>query len=192
MTKPTKIPEWAISDVVNPTSGQNNVVEPTAPQKNLGWDFKEKPPRQYFNWLQRLNYLWITWFDSLLDQAVKETSDVKFKTLTLTNPAANSLIFKNATKDVLYFFALLADSGIAIRFADAILFQPNVGTGGFTIAADENVSFRPIRLAVYSKTLLPLATTADIIYVINDVDGPTIAFADGSNWRRVQDRNIIS
>jgi hypothetical protein len=58
VTKPTAYPEWAQTDVVDPTSGQNNVVAADAAHMALGWDFKEKPPRQYFNWLGRLQEQW--------------------------------------------------------------------------------------------------------------------------------------
>ena len=30
------------------------------------------------------------------------------------------------------------------------------------------------------------------IYVSNEAGGPTLAFSDGTNWRRVQDRAIVS
>jgi len=63
IVKPTKFPEWANNDVVNPTTSQNNVVEPAQAIKDLGWDYNEKPPRQYFNWLGRLTNAWMEWFD---------------------------------------------------------------------------------------------------------------------------------
>jgi hypothetical protein len=66
MAKPTKYPDWALVDIVDPTSGQNNVVEPGATQKNTGWTFKQFPPRQFFNWLHRLTNDWIKWFDERL------------------------------------------------------------------------------------------------------------------------------
>jgi hypothetical protein len=52
----------------------------------------------------------------------------------------------------------------------------------------------PIILATYVKTALPSASanTDGVIIVSNDVGGLTIAYSDGTNWRRVQDRNIIS
>ena len=67
IAKPTKIPQWTVNvdgsdnDVADPTSGQNNVVEPPAGKKLLGWDFKEKPPRNWFNWLSRLTAQWFLW-----------------------------------------------------------------------------------------------------------------------------------
>lgn len=62
-TKPTKFPEWANADIVNPTSGQNNVIEPDAAHKLLGWDFNEKPPRNYDNYQKRLTNQWVNFFD---------------------------------------------------------------------------------------------------------------------------------
>lgn len=69
LAKPTKYPQWAQNtdgtdhDVVNPASGQNNVVEPIAAHKLVGWEFKEKPPRNVFNWLARLTSQWIQYLD---------------------------------------------------------------------------------------------------------------------------------
>lgn len=62
-TKPTTIPEWATSDVVDGVTGQNNVIEPPAGKKLIGWIWKEKPARNWWNWMQRFNYLWINYFN---------------------------------------------------------------------------------------------------------------------------------
>lgn len=41
---------------------------------------------------------------------------------------------------------------------------------------------------------LPNASTqpGGLLYVSNESGGATLAFSDGTNWRRVQDRNIVS
>jgi hypothetical protein len=76
MAKPTKYPDWSVNtdgtdnDVVDPTSGQNNVVEPDAGKKLTGWIYTEKPPRQYFNWLGRLTTQWIRWFDDYIASTI--------------------------------------------------------------------------------------------------------------------------
>lgn len=62
-TKPTVKPQWAENDVVDPTSGQNNVSEPPLAKKTDGIDFEEIIPRQWQNWLQRIIYRWIDWLD---------------------------------------------------------------------------------------------------------------------------------
>ena len=35
-------------------------------------------------------------------------------------------------------------------------------------------------------------SAGDMIFVSNETGGATMAFYDGSNWRRVQDRAVIS
>ena len=50
-----------------------------------------------------------------------------------------------------------------------------------------------LQLRSYSKTALPSASPAgQMIYVTNDVGGAVPAFSDGSDWRRVTDRIVIS
>lgn len=52
----------------------------------------------------------------------------------------------------------------------------------------------PVMLKSYLKTALPdpLAFMDGLIIVSNDVGGLTPAFSDGTNWRRVADRAVIS
>jgi hypothetical protein len=52
----------------------------------------------------------------------------------------------------------------------------------------------PIYLPSYTVIGVPDATLAagQIIYVSNETGGATLAFSDGTNWRRVQDRSIVS
>lgn len=52
----------------------------------------------------------------------------------------------------------------------------------------------PVRIASYTVATVPPATdyTQGIIYVSDEAGGATVAFSDGTNWRRVQDRAVIS
>lgn len=52
----------------------------------------------------------------------------------------------------------------------------------------------PVLLNSYVKTLLPSASKYPngLIIVSNDTGGLVPAFSDGTNWRRVTDRNVIS
>lgn len=52
----------------------------------------------------------------------------------------------------------------------------------------------PLPLASYTVATLPTAADWDnsLVYVSNETDGATLAFSDGTNWRRVQDRNVVS
>lgn len=71
MAKPTQVPDFCTNDsIVDPQSGQNNVVEPDAGQKPEGWAFQQLPPRGWMNWLHNLYYLWIKWLDEELEPEV--------------------------------------------------------------------------------------------------------------------------
>jgi hypothetical protein len=52
----------------------------------------------------------------------------------------------------------------------------------------------PFKLASYTVATLPPAAdnAASIIYVSNESGGATVAFSDSTNWRRVQDRAIVT
>jgi len=69
---------------------------------------------------------------------------------------------------------------------NGLLFDDRVGLiptwGGF------------IKPESYTVATLPSAVTyaGSMIYVSNETGGATVAFSDGTNWRRVQDRNIVS
>lgn len=55
--------------------------------------------------------------------------------------------------------------------------------------------FYPGQLVLPSYTVSSLptaATAAQFVYVTNDAGGPVPAFSDGTNWRRVTDRAIVS
>lgn len=53
---------------------------------------------------------------------------------------------------------------------------------------------QPWNLPSYTVAGVPTASDweSHIIYVSNESGGKTLAFSDGVNWRRVQDRAIIS
>lgn len=57
----------------------------------------------------------------------------------------------------------------------------------------------PIPIKGYAKANLPTASEwgdissfSSLIYVTDEVGGAVLAFSDGTNWRRVTDRAIVS
>ena len=60
----------------------------------------------------------------------------------------------------------------------------------------------PVGMKGYTVASLPSAASyadnttgtefSSLIYVVNETGGATLAFSDGTNWRRVQDRAIVS
>jgi len=47
-------------------------------------------------------------------------------------------------------------------------------------------------LPIHTVATLPTAEAAGLIYVSDETGGATLAFSDGTNWRRVQNRAIVS
>jgi hypothetical protein len=56
------------------------------------------------------------------------------------------------------------------------------------------LSRTPLLLAQYAKAALPPASTnlGGMIFVTDEAGGAVPAFSDGTNWRRVTDRAIVS
>lgn len=57
----------------------------------------------------------------------------------------------------------------------------------------------PLPIKGYAKASLPSATTwgdtssfTSLIYVTDEVGGAILAFSDGTNWRRITDRAVVS
>ncbi|MCA3269134.1 MAG: DUF2793 domain-containing protein, partial [Thalassospira sp.] len=52
----------------------------------------------------------------------------------------------------------------------------------------------PQQLPSYTVAGLPAASgnTAGLIYISNESGGAVVAFSDGTNWRRVTDRAVVS
>lgn len=44
----------------------------------------------------------------------------------------------------------------------------------------------------YAKADLPTGEQGQLVFVTNEVGGAVLAFNDGTNWRRVTDRAIVS
>ena len=68
------------------------------------------------------------------------------------------------------------------------------GTTNYAVVGDEifGSTVSTIELPRYKKSNLPSVNGNMLIYVQDDVDGPTVAFSDGAYWRRMADRNVIS
>lgn len=67
-------------------------------------------------------------------------------------------------------------------------------TEDVVLRTGDNPMSGPLVLAQYAVADVPDATAyaGGMIYVTNETGGAVPAFSDGTNWRRVQDRNVIS
>lgn len=64
IAEPSKEPEWASSNPIDPVSGQPAIIEPSESKKDSGHTRIERPPRQDHNWLFNLLWQWQRHFKS--------------------------------------------------------------------------------------------------------------------------------
>jgi len=78
--------------------------------------------------------------------------------------------------------------------SDRILFGVGSAASTLLVSGTQVVSAAPIVLPTYTVVGVPSAAThvRGLIYVSNETGGAVPAFSDGTNWRRVTDRAIIS
>lgn len=115
--RPTKFPDWALTNVIDPTEQTPNVVEPPNEKKQVGWIPHEVVPNNWLNWIHKTSNDWLKYLDS-----------------KVTTPSLVSLD-KPLASDV------------------------SVGT---------------------------------IIHINNLNEGGTMAFSDGTHWRKISDNSIIT
>lgn len=59
--QPDVLPRFASEDAANGPLGGNNVIEPSEAKKDSGWNYSERPAREWMNWFQRKTYEWLLW-----------------------------------------------------------------------------------------------------------------------------------
>lgn len=87
-TRPTDLPEFCSAD--DPLDPER-VQQPSPTKKAAGWAYREKPPRNWFNWLHRMHYLWTAWLDQ---QEVDHEGRIQaLETAPVIDPQLPGLIF---------------------------------------------------------------------------------------------------
>lgn len=78
-----------------------------------------------------------------------------------------------------------------IREIRRVAWQTIVEAFNLSVATDANLIFQP---PTYTVAGVPAAATypRGVIYVSNEAGGAVLAFSDGTSWRRVTDRAVIS
>lgn len=76
----------------------------------------------------------------------------------------------------------------------SLLITTTVGDGRYLMLEGLNAMRAPAVLVAYTVAGVPAAAdyTGGTIFVSNESGGAVLAFSDGTNWRRVTDRAIIS
>jgi len=147
--------------------------------------------------------------------ATKDSDDTKEGSTNLyyTDARANSAIDAKLTGDLTFGNATVSgttSSGVV----EGVVFQPITDYGLITANATITIDYGAVNEAgtvpaigdfeylndIYGPTgdsftvaTVPSATQpGQMIYITDETGGATMAFSDGSNWRRIQDRAIIS
>ena len=89
-TQPPKKPDFATSDLTNGPLGALNVQEPTSGKKLSGWDYGEKPPREFFNWIHRITNNWLYYLDERVTALLTFMTDYQDNTKTKTSADADN------------------------------------------------------------------------------------------------------
>lgn len=151
-----------------------------------------------------------TQVQNLLQLGVNTTADATNKlsvksAAVLFDKATDDIqvkVNKNATVDTASFLFQTGFSGraeIGLTGDDNFTFK--VSSDGstwydsfsITASSGEAAFDQPVGLPSYVKTSLPSATPAGrLIYVSDATGGASIAYSDGSSWRRVSDNTVIN
>jgi len=113
-TRPDTMPEWAEQDVVDPVSGQNNVLTPPPEKQQFGWNRLEFPPRNWFNWLGRWTWRWIRYL------AQQEAQSV-------VNDGTGQVMFNAISGGLVYIYVV--DIGNAANVYHGMVYLPPASVG---------------------------------------------------------------
>lgn len=70
--------------------------------------------------------------------------------------------------------------------------MPQVWRSFFTKIGDLLSGRIETPVASFTVSTLPIPDKPSLVFVSNEAGGATLAFWDGTNWRRVQDRAIVA
>ena len=104
------------------------------------------------------------------------------ETSTLETGVVRGVIFEEITD-----YGLISES--ANMQIDYGVVTDSATNGDFEFLAE---TFGPTSDSYDVNALPDPAQPGQMIFVTNETNGPTMAFSDGSNWRRIQDRAIVS
>lgn len=137
MTLPGVVPNWAMNNVVDPISGQPNVVTPPIEKQDNGWAFGEFPPRQWFNWLGRNTAERLQGLSDLADLNI--TTNGNGVGLFPTDDAMITIMAIDKTTPARYLFALgYKAAGVAPVFN--VIDSATLTLGVGTITGDQPIS----------------------------------------------------
>lgn len=123
--RPTVLPEWAVQDIVDPVSMQNNVLTPPPEMQQYGWTRKQFPPRNWFNWLARYTYQWLAYLSQQDQQAV------------VTDGTGSEPLFNTVTGGIAILWVV--DTGNSANVYNGMAYIPPASGSPITLITIKNV-----------------------------------------------------
>lgn len=162
------------------------------PQANLAW-VEIRPDGQWY--LTQYAHQWLTKFFA----AVQGSGGIIDRSLDVTPQPAGlpgALADIEALQAEVAASRLAGSAIVAQAVEEAASLIPNVSLERLGGAPVERPVFQGwARLPSYTVATVPSAAEAGpfaMIGVSNETGGPVPAFSDGTDWRRVTDRNVVS
>lgn len=187
-TKPAEIPEWATSDVVNGVTGQNNVVEPPAAKKLSGWAWQEKPARNWWNWMQRFNYLWINYFNQFFSTTHQFKIDEIIENTTNNGVDIEGVHFEDDIITVDTINELTTNNGVDI---EGVHFEDNAINGTYHIYTQAQFNTVIERVAANQYKV----NDSIVALIINNLSGGyqmSSVLSGGDTWGYIETNNCVS
>lgn len=100
LERPDAFPRWATVPSFDALSGQPNVLEPPGAKKNTGFHYREKPPRNWLNWLQNTNDSWLEFLDEQKQRLHSDYSFNAFETLPAVTAPGGLFVDVSSAVDV--------------------------------------------------------------------------------------------
>lgn len=171
------LPEFATDDVVDPTTGKNNVEEAETNQKVAGWfPFRKRPERQVMNWLHRWTYknlkYWKDTFFPACDEVIYELKN-GIKTGT-----TNAYLFLDGGEWVDYTKLIFADDFVTGNKINLKVNGSSITEVEFT--TDNATTMGLLATALEAKTAFINAATVsdDNEITINPIVGVSVIISD--------------
>jgi len=143
--------------------------------------------------------------------ATQDSDDIKEGSTNLyyTDARANSAIDAKLTGDIT--LGNVTSQSVSSGVVSGVVFEPITDYGSVTSTANMTIDYGSIRASAtngdfeylldtfgptgdsYTVATVPSAAQpGQMIFVSNETGGATMAFSDGTNWRRITDRAVIS
>jgi hypothetical protein len=181
-TKPTTYPEWCTNPDNNPNP---DIVVPSGPKIQEGWNPEEFPPSQFLNWQQNLNGEWIKYFDEFTrtEKGIQVRSN---HPIQFTN--AGNLVF---TADIEFIFRdgattrknIIQSSASPIAIADGsvLVFRPSLAAASVNLVAGTYATLAAGEYDIVTEASLTNANSSDevVLFRRRDVSAGNDAYGAG-------------